>query len=700
MKKSVIICIGAILWSLLISIPSEAQSSLGKSLSGIKGNVKEIQLDKITYRQSFDILDEAKGKVRFLSVEVNDKGTTSKSEYEFYISDIDKNTIIRKTSGKKLVVSMSTFNKQKFVKLIKGDKLDSYCDNIEIVASDGDVAQALMDNIKSAILLVKNNEKTWASEKEALTWLTNNIKEVANANGSVAQAFKIGDVKEYLVSLSTMSADSKGAALNEKYEFNILDINKNKIMVQVSGVTLSVNLEIKSGDKFIKYTKNNQAQNNINNIDILTENLDQARGIISALNAAIEKSKPKMAEYNGLKQATDLIQSKTTDITIDAKTIKQKIEFVSGNGTKTNVKIVESDSKGNVIATNYEFYLADINPESVNFEVSGKKVSLVFNTVNKTKLIKYTKDNVLQNFVSNMEWVYSDIETSREVVAALQKAIKLSSSQPRKWTGIANAMKFLEDSIKGCTILNDKYELTFEGDYTDPFLCKYTVNYTNSKGVSTETSYLFYPNTLDPASVHIESSGKYLSVVSSVMGKESYIKKIGKVDRNSYRSELEIMAFDSKDAKNVQEALIYIINTAIPKEKIWATKQAAIDFIKESVGNFAGSGKEVTQKLDIVDNEPCKLAFKINTVDDKGKNLEEIYEFNLSDMNKLAVGFQTSSGNVYITLICKNKQKLVKVYKNGVQQSYCSNVEIVDDDIDTARNIVAAFKVAIAKCEQ
>jgi hypothetical protein len=699
MKKFVFNSCWMILLSILFTLSSNAQS-LGKTLSDISGKVTEIQVDKITYKQSFDVLDEAKGKVRFVSVEVNEKGSTAKSEYEFFIGDIDKNTIIRKTSGKKLFVSISVNNKQKFIKASKDDKLDAYLSDIEILVSDADAAQSIMDNIKLAIPLVKGNEKKWTSAKEALAWLKDNIKEVAAKEGNVTQSFDFGSVKDYLVSLNIKTSDSKGAVINENYDLNILDINKNKVLVQVSGATLSVNIETKSSDKFIKYTKNNQLQNNTNELDILAEDIEQARGIISALTAAIEKSKSQMPEFTSIQQATEFVQTKTADVTFDAKTLKQNIVLTPGSGTKTNLKIEEFDSKGKSITYNYDFYLADIEPGSVNFKIGGKKVLLIFNTTNKIKLIKYSKDGVLQNFINDIELTYNDIESVREIISALGKAIKESNTQTMKWSSVAEAMKYLEDNIKGGTVLNDKYALTFEGDNTDPFQCNYKENYTDAKGAITETGYLFYPNTLDPASVRIESSGKFLSVVSVAKGKKSYVKKLAKENKNSYDSRLEIMAFDSKEAKDIADAMKYILTNAIPKEKVWADKQAAVNYIKENVGNLAGTGKEVKQKLDIVDNDPCKLSFTITTTDDKGKTIEEIYEFNLSDMNKLAVDFKTSSGNVYITLICKNKQKLVKVYKNGAQQSYGSDVEIVDDDIDTGKNIVEAFKLAISKCEQ
>ncbi len=90
----------------------------------------------------------------------------------------------------------------------------------------------------------------------------------------------------------------------------------------------------------------------------------------------------------------------------------------------------------------------------------------------------------------------------------------------------------------------------------------------------------------------------------------------------------------------------------------------------------------------------------MTSADDKGKTTEEIYEFNLSDLNKLMVDLKISSKNVNIILMTKNKEKLIKYYKNGAQQSYISELTIIEDDIDTGQNLVDAFKAEIASCEQ
>jgi hypothetical protein len=42
----------------------------------------------------------------------------------------------------------------------------------------------------------------------------------------------------------------------------------------------------------------------------------------------------------------------------------------------------------------------------------------------------------------------------------------------------------------------------------------------------------------------------------------------------------------------------------------------------------------------------------------------------------------------------------VKVYKNGVQQAWGTEAKVETNDVETAKNIVGAFKSAITQCEK
>jgi hypothetical protein len=679
---------------------ANSQDKLGQSLSSIKEKIQDVQIDKTTFKQSIDILDESKGKLSFISAVIDDKGKTTKEGFEFYISDIDKNTIIRKTSGKKLFITLSINNNQKFIKHFREDKLDSYTNNLEIQQSNADAAQDLINLFKAAIPLVSSSEKGWKTNSDALDWLKKNISKINSGTATFEQSFSFGERKDYMAGFTVKKTDQKGSTTEEKYEFSILDINKKNLAVKVSGTQLSVFVETIGNSPYIKYTKDNEQQSFARDFEIIAEDIEQARNILAAVSAAIDKSKPVIPDFGSLQKALDFIAKNTTEVTLEKKTVNQKISFTPGNGTKSVFTYSETDSKGKSAEERYEFYLNDIDANSINFQVSGKKITINAVTQNKTKFLRYYKDNNLQDFQNEIGILTSDIETSREMVEAFKSAIKNSEAQPASWKSTGEAITFLTNTFTGETIGTDVYKLNLSSISTDPLNVRYVQGKTDAKGVTVEQSLEFYPYMLDPGTVKIGSSGKFLIVEVSVTGKKSFVKVFKEGKQQAFDDNIGIMAFDSKQAKDIAGAIKYLADNSKPKDKVWSDKQSAINFLTENIGDMKSEGKEVKQKLGMINNDPCKVSLTVSTTDDKGKTADEIYEFTLSDMNKSTVDLKVSGKNVEVAISCKNKEKLVKVYKNGVQQAWETEAKAEANDVQTAKNIVEAFKSAITQCEK
>ena len=183
-------------------------------------------------------------------------------------------------------------------------------------------------------------------------------------------------------------------------------------------------------------------------------------------------------------------------------------------------------------------------------------------------------------------------------------------------------------------------------------------------------------------------------------GKKSFVKVFKEGKQQAFDDAIGIMAFDAKQAKDIAGAIKYLAGNSKPKDKVWGDKQSAIKFITENVGDLKSEGKEVKQKIGLTNNDPCRISLTVSSADDKGKTTDEIYEFTLSDMNKLMVDLKVSGKNVEVIIPCKNKEKLVKVYKNGVQQAWGTEVKIEANDVETAKNIAEAFKSVITQCEK
>ncbi|MBK7958990.1 MAG: hypothetical protein IPK03_13385 [Bacteroidetes bacterium] len=497
---------------------------LNANYTAIKQKIVEVKIDQTTFQPSFEVLDAEKGKLNYTLTEVDEKGKAKKEGFEFYLSDIDKNTIVRNVSGKKMIVSLSINNNQKFIKYLVDNNHDSYVSKIDILVQNADEGQKIMDLLKASIPMIKSTEKTWNSNTEALNWLKSNIGEVKTKAGVSAQTFTFGERKDYLVNYTSVKTDLKGVNTTDKYEFNTLDLNKNGIALKISGAQLTINVESKGGDKFFKHFKNNVFHGFDNSFEIEASDIDQARNIISALNVAHLKSKAQFKTHSSLESATEFIKGNSADYKFDDKTFKQKFDFKMGSGTKATISLNESDLKGKSVDIVNYIYLDDIEISSLKLKISGPKVLLLGTIKGNMDFVKVTKDVEIQNYDNEFEWIFTDIETAREVMDALIYSIKASETKPMTWSSVSDAISFLSNNVKGETIQKDMYKLYFTGESMEPFRCEYTRNKRDEKSSIIDHRFVFYPFTLDAASVKIKSSGKFLNI-NALVAKNNPLSK-------------------------------------------------------------------------------------------------------------------------------------------------------------------------------
>ncbi|HYG17353.1 MAG TPA: hypothetical protein VD816_00425 [Ohtaekwangia sp.] len=98
--------------------------------------------------------------------------------------------------------------------------------------------------------------------------------------------------------------------------------------------------------------------------------------------------------------------------------------------------------------------------------------------------------------------------------------------------------------------------------------------------------------------------------------------------------------------------------------------------------------------------QPGTIKYAYDEIDQKGNRTNFVYEFNLADIDPYAVRENTQKDVISSVLAVKNKQKLVKVYKNKEVQSYDDLVVIYASNIESARNISDLVKKAIPPAEK
>jgi hypothetical protein len=223
---------------------------------------------------------------------------------------------------------------------------------------------------------------------------------------------------------------------------------------------------------------------------------------------------------------------------------------------------------------------------------------------------------------------------------------------------------------------------------------------TDNKGTATEESFIFYPYIIDNKLSKISVSGKTISLAMKVKEKAKYIKTLKNGEPQNYTGEVEIQFSDILKARDVLSAMSSIIDKSAPKTKTWNNKANASAFIIGSVKDIANGKGQLKQKLELVGGDACKFNYTFTTIDEKGISKEEIFEFNMVDINKKKCTISDDGKTLKLKFETKKQEKLVKYYKDSKLQNYASSVEFIFDDYDLARQVQESLVYVAEECEK
>ena len=101
--------------------------------------------------------------------------------------------------------------------------------------------------------------------------------------------------------------------------------------------------------------------------------------------------------------------------------------------------------------------------------------------------------------------------------------------------------------------------------------------------------------------------------------------------------------------------------------------------LQKAIGPVQASSKTYEPKYALV--QPALIQYSYDEVDAKGNRVSYKYEVNVADLDPYAVRELTQKDLINVVLAVKNKQKLVKVYKNDEVQPYDDQALIIAKDI-------------------
>jgi hypothetical protein len=102
------------------------------------------------------------------------------------------------------------------------------------------------------------------------------------------------------------------------------------------------------------------------------------------------------------------------------------------------------------------------------------------------------------------------------------------------------------------------------------------------------------------------------------------------------------------------------------------------------------------QSLDRVDGSNNKLKFTQTEINSDGGE-ENLYEFNLSDINSRGLGYKVKGKELSIQLVTNYEADIIKHYKDGEIQDYANEMKIYFSDVELARSFIGALESIIVE---
>ena len=541
------------------------------------------------------------------------------------------------------------------------------------------------------------------AQTTTLTELTNQIaaavKEVGDEKTSISQTFNADKGKPYRLTYTRRTTDSKGKTTEEKWEFNLADIDKNTVRWEAQKDALLVFMRISREQRLIKYFKNGELQSYTNELTLFAKGIDNARELEKTFEDAIlpaQEAWEKESNIKGRKPAEllDVLFKLIGDVQNGALATRQTLE-PDGSQLQDRLRLSVETFNTKGISSKEIFYwsLGDLSEQSVRLSVQNDRAFVEVKTRRNIRWIATDKDGMPGNFVNEMEIQVSDPDQGKMVQALLQKLIPFGEEQIQKRlpqpTTAGETLRLLAATQQKFT----REKVDFEQYLKPDCLTQLTLKETAEK--KTEVAeYVFHFGDLNEKSASLEIQGRNIKVEVGTLERNKFIGYTLNGESKNYENKVEFRFPDLEQARLFDHLLPLAIgqcrHTPIPSDFAWLNKCLSVSE-KTDVG--------LTQKLEFQSlDASCKWKFtRIETSDKKSK--EEIFEFNLYDLDPKQVSISVVGRRITLEILTKYRQKIISRYENG-KPSYTSELTFVLSDIESAKVARETLMTLIEGCKQ
>ncbi|PHS64895.1 MAG: hypothetical protein COB12_07410 [Flavobacterium sp.] len=391
-------------------------SSYQEQLNWLENNVIDVNLIKKQFSQNLAANNKYPGSIIIKSNEIAGKNSKNRT-YQLNLSTLNPNSILFKITGEIFSIELETRRKLKTIKYFEDSEQKAYTNKLTIVCNSVENARDLQKVLKDIISLSEiefNNSLTKINSISQGVQLINSLTNKVVVNDlTITQ-----NIDGKCVSVFKQETLDNNNTVQETFNFNFADFNKNGINYSTNGKQVFLELNIKGGNNYIKYEKNGEQKNYIKSLKIYTPEIEDAITLESTLSSIINLCQnPNNSAFKAGSKSNmlQILQQNLSKININNITYDQSLKINENVLIFTNTIINTKSSKEQI----FEFNLSDINSNSIKMNTSGKNVTVTASTYHLEKIIKYYENGAIKNYQNEIEIQAINIENARLITNLL-----------------------------------------------------------------------------------------------------------------------------------------------------------------------------------------------------------------------------------------------------------------------------------------
>jgi hypothetical protein len=291
----------------------------------------------------------------------------------------------------------------------------------------------------------------------------------------------------------------------------------------------------------------------------------------------------------------------------------------------------------------------------------------------------------------------NEVDKTRNFIDALRENIGSCKDNEASWEDRAAALIWLTQNIGEAVDDDVKWEQRLS-EGSKPYLTVFSTKSVNEKGEENAYDYLFDLSDINPLGIKLEASGKTLAVAVPVREDNKFIE-VKKGDGKEFTDELMIYSNDIEAARQMVNALSFVVSNTEAVRTAWAGYNEALDFVKEHLGEVRVGDDLIKYSLQFDLFASNILDLSVSSTDSDGATKEVTNSFYPADMND-KLNMKVSRREVTIEMETRNDLDFVRKTSGGNVTGYTSNVELQAPGIDEARDLMNALEYVIQNSEE